>query len=281
MYVAKIKVWLYWVIHHSNAFEIPLSVTSIRNPDLFTVTMPQIKESTKKNQGETFLSLTLEDVKRLGLLAISGREGDEFHYQMFTVQMLITDLEQNPDRIIVLTWDNTLNRPKLYNTNKMGLSNLNPIRYYQEPICTRSNIIRMMSVDIKVGDGTFTNGIADFNISRIHSIFPKWAYDILLRSLMEKRNSASSDSIVCGQIDNLNLPTFTFSSDNKMAFTLSNTNYFMRNTDDGRCYLVVQPNSKQRFWVIGAAFLKTQNVVLRKASLFHPETFHYGISSSA
>ncbi|CCI49034.1 unnamed protein product [Albugo candida] len=91
-----------------------------------------------------------------------------------------------------------------------------------------------------------------FTFRIVESGFPLWAYNLLMDAMPKD----SLRSIGCAQIPSLKLPTFKFTSDSLEFFTLSKSNYFLREQNDGVCHLMVQ-GYKSNDWAIGAAVTKT------------------------
>ncbi|KAL0582197.1 hypothetical protein ABG067_007997 [Albugo candida] len=97
-----------------------------------------------------------------------------------------------------------------------------------------------------------------------HSQFPEAAYEQFKNSIPEGLVDSSTDEIDCNEMSRLELPTFRFSTDSgQEVFTLSNSNYFLRLPQDGKCFLAVKRNANS-MWVIGAALTKTYETMLMK-----------------
>ncbi|KAL0587693.1 hypothetical protein ABG067_002712, partial [Albugo candida] len=105
-------------------------------------------------------------------------------------------------------------------------------------------------------NGAKENIRVSFNFQIVESRFLEWAYTEIKNAMPKD----SPGSISCDQIPNLKLPTFKFTSDSLEIFTLSRSNYFLREPNDDICHLMVQHHESDH-WVIGTPVTKTHEVL--------------------
>ncbi|CCI10671.1 unnamed protein product [Albugo candida] len=264
MLAGKKLVWLFLAFHYSNASTFNLKLCPFPEPALhWVVTVPErIDDASENSSGGTTLRLTEDDAISLQ----NSDNVDSYSYHSLSFPAIMAYLDGRPRAAVIIRWF----RPSLEPVMEIlphppGRLNLRTALSMPSTLKKRQYIRYHLLLN---GGG----GVNDYSIKaevllyfgNAHSQFPEAAYEQFKKSIPEGLVDSFTDEIDCDVMSRLKLPTLKFSTDSgQEVFTLSKSNYFLQSPHDGKCFLAVKRSANSK-WVIGAALIKTYEIMLMK-----------------